>query len=108
MKKAKHWYDYLWICAILYFTLGFFNILFAWLGMIDFLLPLILAIFGGNKFFCNHLCGRGQFPLQAHAPLDVLQVVPLRLFTLFPDDVRQHGVPDLSGGGGGRLSAGGH
>ena len=23
MKKAKHWYDYLWICAILYFTLGF-------------------------------------------------------------------------------------
>ena len=39
MKKAKHWYDYLWICAILYFTLGFFNILFAWLGMIDFLLP---------------------------------------------------------------------
>ena len=60
MKKAKHWYDYLWICAILYFTFGFFNILFAWLGMIDFLLPLFLAIFGGNKFFCNHLCGRGQ------------------------------------------------
>ena len=25
MKKAKHWYDYLWICAILYFTLGFFK-----------------------------------------------------------------------------------
>ena len=60
MKKAKHWYDYLWICAILYFTLGFFNILFAWLGMIDFLLPLFLAIFGGKKLFCNHLCGRGQ------------------------------------------------
>ena len=29
MKKAKHWYDYLWVYAILYFTLGFFNILFA-------------------------------------------------------------------------------
>ena len=58
--KKKHWYDYLWAYAIVYFALGFFNILFAWLGMIDFLLPLILAIFGGNKFFCNHLCGRGQ------------------------------------------------
>ena len=58
--KAKHWYDYLWVYAIIYFALGFFNILFAWLGMIDFLLPLLLAIFGGNKFFCNHLCGRGQ------------------------------------------------
>ena len=58
--KAKHWYDYLWVYAIIYFALGFFNILFAWLGMIDFLLPLLLAILGGNKFFCNHLCGRGQ------------------------------------------------
>ena len=35
--KAKHWYDYLWVYAIIYFALGFFNILFAWLGMIDFL-----------------------------------------------------------------------
>ena len=52
MKKAKHWYDYFWVYAIIYFALGFFNILFAWLGMIDFLLPLFLAIFGGNKFFC--------------------------------------------------------
>ena len=58
--RGKRWYDYLWIWAILYFALGFFNILFAWLGMIDFLLPLGLAVFGGNKFFCNNLCGRGQ------------------------------------------------
>ena len=34
MKKAKHWYDYLWVYAIIYFALGFFNILFEWLGMI--------------------------------------------------------------------------
>ena len=32
--KAKHWYDYLWVYAIIYFALGFFNILFEWLGMI--------------------------------------------------------------------------
>ena len=25
MKKAKHWYDYLWVYAILYFTLGLFQ-----------------------------------------------------------------------------------
>lgn len=58
--KTKHWYDYLWIWPIIYFALGFFNIVFAWLGMIDFLLPLGIAIFGRNKWFCNHLCGRGQ------------------------------------------------
>ncbi len=58
--KKRHWYDYLWIWSIIYFALGFFNILFAWLGLIDFLVPIIIAIFGGNKFFCNNLCGRGQ------------------------------------------------
>ena len=56
----RHWYDYLWLWTLLYFSLGFFNILFAWLGMIDFLVPLALAVFGGNKLFCNHFCGRGQ------------------------------------------------
>ncbi|MDD6211548.1 MAG: 4Fe-4S binding protein [Clostridiales bacterium] len=59
MKKA-HWYDYLWIWSIIYFALGFFNILFAWLGMIDFLVPIIIAAAGGNKAFCNNFCGRGQ------------------------------------------------
>lgn len=58
--NGKRWYDYLWIATALYLVLGFFNILFAWLGMIDFLLPVILAAFGGNKYFCNNLCGRGQ------------------------------------------------
>ena len=58
--KQKSWYDYLWIWSILYFSLGFFNILFAWLGMIDFLLPLGIAVFGGSKVFCNRYCGRGQ------------------------------------------------
>jgi hypothetical protein len=56
----KKWYDYLWIWSIIYFALGFFNILFAWLGMIDFLVPLFFAIVGGNKGFCNRYCGRGQ------------------------------------------------
>ncbi len=60
MKRTKHWYDYLWIWTIIYFALGFFNILFAWLGMIDFLVPLIVAFAGGGKYFCNHWCGRGQ------------------------------------------------
>ena len=59
MKKHR-WYDFLWIWTCIYFALGFFNILFAWLGMIDFLIPLFIAIIGGNKAFCNRYCGRGQ------------------------------------------------
>ena len=117
--KAKHWYDYLWVYAIIYFALGFFNILFAWLGMIDFLLPLLIAIFGGNKFFCNHLCGRGQLFSKLGTDLKCSRCKPtprwmsskwLRygFLTLFPDDVRQHGVPDLSGRCRCCVPAGGH
>lgn len=58
MKRM--WYDYLWIATLVYFTLGLFNILFAWLGMICFLLPLIISIAGGGKTYCHKYCGRGQ------------------------------------------------
>ena len=53
--KQKAWNEYLWIWTILYFSLGFFNILFAWLGMIDFMVPMLLAIFGGNWIGYNKL-----------------------------------------------------
>lgn len=58
--KEKKWSDYLWIASSVYLLLGFFNILFAWLGMICFLLPLLISIFKGNKSYCNTYCGRGK------------------------------------------------
>ena len=58
MKKT--WRDYLWIAELTYVSLGLFNILFAWLGMVFFVTPLLIAIFGGGKTYCNHFCGRGQ------------------------------------------------
>ena len=60
----KRWSDYLWIVSATYFTLGYFNIVFAWLGVICFLIPLLMAIFGGGKGYCNNYCGRGQLFLQ--------------------------------------------
>lgn len=56
----KKWYDYLWILSLSYLLLGFFNIMFAWLGMICFLVPLIISVTGGTKGYCNRYCGRGQ------------------------------------------------
>ena len=60
MKGKKKWYDYLWIVSLTYLILGFFNILFAWLGLLCFFIPLIIAIVKGNKAYCNKYCGRGQ------------------------------------------------
>ena len=58
--KKKRWYDFLWVAELLYLTLGLFNILFAWLGMLFFTIPLLIAVFGGGKAYCNRYCGRGQ------------------------------------------------
>lgn len=46
--------------SVLYLVLGFFNILFAWLGMICFIVPLGMALTGKGKSYCNNYCGRGQ------------------------------------------------
>ena len=58
--KKKHWYEWLWVLSAAYLILGFFNILFAWLGLLCFFIPLLLAIFGKEKAYCNRYCGRGQ------------------------------------------------
>ena len=56
----RRWYDYLWVLSLIYLALGFFNILFAWLGLICFFVPLLIAIGAGSKAYCNRYCGRGQ------------------------------------------------
>ena len=58
--KKKHWYEWLWVLSAAYLILGFFNILFAWLGLLCFFIPLLLALFGKEKAYCNRYCGRGQ------------------------------------------------
>ena len=58
--SGKHWYDYLWIASLAYLILGFFNIMFAWLGLICFLVPLFISLSTGSKLYCNRYCGRGQ------------------------------------------------
>lgn len=59
-NKKKRWYEYLFIMSAAYLILGFFNILFAWLGLICFVVPLLISIGKGNKAYCNRYCGRGQ------------------------------------------------
>lgn len=58
--NKKNIFDYMWLASIVYLLLGFFNILFAWLGMICFILPLLMSVGGKGKAYCNHYCGRGQ------------------------------------------------
>ena len=45
----KRWYDYLWVVSLTYLILGFFNILFAWLGLFCFFIPLIISVAKGTN-----------------------------------------------------------
>lgn len=58
--KKKNWNDYLWITSAFYLILGFFNILFAWVGLLCFFIPLGISLMKSNKSYCNKYCGRGQ------------------------------------------------
>ncbi|MDL2209500.1 4Fe-4S binding protein [Desulfovibrio sp. OttesenSCG-928-O18] len=56
----KSWRNHLWIVTCVYFLLGLYNIIFAWLGLIFFLTPLLIAIIKGDKTYCNKYCDRGR------------------------------------------------
>ncbi len=63
-KITRRWSDWMWVVSATYFALGFFNIALAWLGVICFAIPLIMAACGGGKGYCNRYCGRGQLFMQ--------------------------------------------
>ena len=58
--KQKRWYNYLWVFSAIYIVMGFVNILFAWVGLLCFVIPLIISIVTGHKSYCRKYCGRGQ------------------------------------------------
>lgn len=56
----KNWTNYLYIITISFFTLGFFNIIFAWLGLICMILPFILLARDKKKTWCQNYCPRAS------------------------------------------------
>ena len=56
----KNWTNYLFVATILFFTLGFFNIIFAWLGFICLILPFVLLVKDKKKTWCQKCCPRSS------------------------------------------------
>ncbi|HYE09182.1 MAG TPA: 4Fe-4S binding protein, partial [Patescibacteria group bacterium] len=55
-----NWMKYLYAVTILFFTLGFFNIVFAWLGFVCLILPFVLLIRDKKKTWCQRYCPRAN------------------------------------------------
>jgi polyferredoxin len=60
LNMKKKWTDKLYIFTILLFTLGFFNIIFAWLGFACMIIPFVLLAKDGKKTWCQSYCPRAS------------------------------------------------
>lgn len=56
----RKWNKYLFIITLLFFTLGFANILFALLGFVCLIVPFILLFKNKKKTWCQHYCPRSR------------------------------------------------
>lgn len=56
----KKWASRLYVFTILLFTLGFFNIIFAWLGFACMIIPFVLLAKDGKKTWCQSYCPRAS------------------------------------------------
>ncbi len=54
------WKNYLYVFTILFFSLGLFNIIFAWLGFACMILPFILLAKNKKKTWCQGYCPRAS------------------------------------------------
>lgn len=65
----RNWKNYLYIITVLFFILGFINILFAWLGFACMVLPFILLVKNQRKTWCQQYCPRASlFDLHRNLP----------------------------------------
>lgn len=58
MKQKPN--NYLYLFTIVFFTLGFFNIIFAWLGFACMVLPFIFLLKDKRKTWCQRYCPRAN------------------------------------------------
>ena len=54
------WRRYLFLIAIVFFALGFVNIIFAWIGFLCLTLPFILLAKNRKKTWCRNYCPRAN------------------------------------------------
>lgn len=56
----KKWNNYLYLITVLFFTLGFINIAFAWMGFVCMIIPFVLLAKSRKKLWCQKYCPRAN------------------------------------------------
>lgn len=59
-QNDSNWKNHLYLVTLLFFALGFFNIIFAWLGFLCMLMPFVLLFRDRKKTWCQGNCPRAN------------------------------------------------
>lgn len=57
---SQAWKKYSYIATIVFFALGFLNIIFAWLGFACMIMPFVFLVKNGRKTWCHNYCSSGS------------------------------------------------
>lgn len=57
---TSRWTNYLFLITLLFFILGFVNIVFAWFGLACLILPFVLLAKDKKKTWCHNYCPRAS------------------------------------------------
>jgi len=57
---TRRWTNKFYILTILFFALGFFNIIFAWFGFACMIIPFVLLAKDGKNTWCQNYCPRAS------------------------------------------------
>ena len=74
MKKG--WIKYSYLFTILFFILGFFNIVFGWLGFFCLIMPFVFVVKDNSKSWCKSYCPRANLFTRIFSKLGIHRTAP--------------------------------
>ena len=75
-KFKNSWIKYSYLFTILFFILGFFNIVFGWLGFFCLIMPFVFVIKDNNKTWCQSYCPRSNLFTRLLSKIGIKLAVP--------------------------------
>jgi len=75
-KIKNSWIKYSYLFTILFFILGFFNIVFGWFGFFCLIMPFVFVIKDNNRTWCQSYCPRSNMFTRLFSKIGIKRTAP--------------------------------
>ena len=76
MKMKNAWIKYSYLFTLLFFSLGFFNIVFAWVGFFCLIMPFVFVIKHNKRTWCQSYCPRSNLLTRLFSKIGIKRTAP--------------------------------